>query len=105
MNLKLSLSIVAVFLVVFSLNCFAELEDNGSGVFYSAEQEIAPKDITTAKTLESSGSESNEWYSAETFEKRSPTGAKIVRSQHSHDMKPNQRNEIYLRPQQPIKYY
>uniref|UniRef100_A0A0K0F4G0 Uncharacterized protein n=1 Tax=Strongyloides venezuelensis TaxID=75913 RepID=A0A0K0F4G0_STRVS len=105
MNLKLYLPIVAVFLVVFSLNCFAELEDNFSDVFYSAEQEITPKDITTAKTLESSDSESNEWYSAETLKKRSLTGAKIIRSRHSYDMKPNQRKQTYLRPQKPIKYF
>uniref|UniRef100_A0A0N5CA62 Secreted protein n=1 Tax=Strongyloides papillosus TaxID=174720 RepID=A0A0N5CA62_STREA len=79
MFFKVYLTIIAIVLVTFSLNCSAQLDDSSSDVFYSAEEGTIPKATNIPKILESSDSENDEWYSAEAFEKRSPTGEEIVR--------------------------
>uniref|UniRef100_A0A0N5CA61 Secreted protein n=1 Tax=Strongyloides papillosus TaxID=174720 RepID=A0A0N5CA61_STREA len=73
MFLKLYLPIIAVALVAFSLNCYAELDDSSTDVFYSAEDDVTSetKFTTISPIIDMSNSDSEEWSDAlETLEKR-----------------------------------
>uniref|UniRef100_A0A0N5CCH4 RxLR effector protein n=1 Tax=Strongyloides papillosus TaxID=174720 RepID=A0A0N5CCH4_STREA len=123
MFLKLYLPIIAVALVAFSLNCYAELDDSSTDVFNSAEDDVTSetKFTTTSPIIDMSNSESEEWYDAleklkkrdasisedssiENLKKRNPTRAAIVRGDHEHNFRENKRNEMYLRPQKRVNY-